>query len=129
MTPNWLSYGLQYATCELRSIGPGRWPNANERQKAAIENAAQGVLDARAKYPSLPPSDLYEPVAMPVELVRAHAALDKAVEKAYGIVGATSDRGRVTHLFELNLAAVAPIEAAVAAKQSKRGKAAVSGAA
>lgn len=81
------------------------------------------MLDARAKHPTLSPSDLYDPVAMPTELVKAHTALDKAVEKAYGVTGLASDSDRVAHLFERYNAAVAPIVAAAAVKMPKRAKA------
>lgn len=99
------------------------WPTCNEKQIVAIEQAAQAVLDARGKYPTLSPSDLYDPVAMPAELVKAHTALDKAVEKAYGATGLASDSDRVTHLFVRYNAAVAPIVAAAASKTPKRAKA------
>lgn len=99
------------------------WPTCNDKQKVAIEQAAQAVLDAREKYPTLSPSDLYDPVAMPSELVKAHAALDKAVERAYGATSLASDSDRVAHLFALYNAAVAPIVATAAAKTPKRAKA------
>jgi hypothetical protein len=99
------------------------WPNCDAKQIVAIEKAAQAVLDARAKHPTLSPSDLYDPVAMPAELVKAHAALDKTVEKAYGATGLASDSDRVAHLFERYNAAVAPIVAVAASKTPKRAKA------
>jgi len=98
------------------------WPNCSEKQTEAITAAAQAVLDARARYPASSPSDLYDPVAMPVELTKAHAKLDKLVEKAYGLSGSVSDSDRVKHLFELYQAAVPPIEAAAAAAPGKRAK-------
>ena len=50
---------------------------------AAIEAAAQGVLDARALFPDATLADLYDPLTMPPALVKAHATLDKAVDAAY----------------------------------------------
>ncbi|MDR2803569.1 MAG: DNA methylase, partial [Treponema sp.] len=70
------------------------------KHKAAIETAAQAVLDARAKYPDSSLADLYDPLTMPPELVKAHQTLDKAVEKAYGKTF-TNDADRVAHLFYL----------------------------
>lgn len=99
------------------------WPIANEKQITAIETAAQTVLDARAKYQSLPLADLYDPVAMPVELVKAHALLDKAVEKAYGVNGLGSDNDRVAHLFERYLAAESVLDEGVSEKKSRRSRA------
>ncbi|MDE2382926.1 MAG: class I SAM-dependent DNA methyltransferase, partial [Xanthomonadaceae bacterium] len=47
-----------------------------------IEAAAQAVLDARAQFPGSTLADLYDPLTMPPALVKAHAALDKAVDAA-----------------------------------------------
>lgn len=60
------------------------FPNPTPEQKAAIEEAAQKVLDARALYPEASLADLYDSLRMPPELRKAHNTLDKAVEKAYG---------------------------------------------
>ncbi|MFN3310970.1 MAG: DNA methyltransferase [Thermomonas sp.] len=60
------------------------WPEISDDQhRAAIEAAAQGVLDARAQFPEATLADLYDPLTMPPALVKAHAALDKAVDAAY----------------------------------------------
>lgn len=99
------------------------WPTCDAKQIASIEKAAQEVLDARAMHPTLSPSDLYDPVAMPSELVKAHIALDKAVEKAYGVTGLASDSDRVTVLFERYIEKEALIMAAASAKKPKRAKA------
>lgn len=60
------------------------WPIVTEAQKAAIEETAQGILDARAKYPDSSLADLYDDVLMPKELREAHRANDRAVMRAYG---------------------------------------------
>ena len=78
------------------------WPNdPTEKQKAAIEEVAQGVLDARAAHPDASLADLYDPVAMPPDLRKAHQVLDKAVDAAYGKKSFASDAERVAFLFEL----------------------------
>ena len=60
------------------------WPEpVDDQRRAAIETAAQGVLDARAQFPDATLADLYDPLTMPPALVKAHAALDKAVDAAY----------------------------------------------
>ena len=46
-------------------------------------------------------ADLYDPIAMPPDLRRAHQALDKAVDAAYGRKSFASDAERVAFLFEL----------------------------
>lgn len=60
------------------------WPEPTEARKAAIEKTAQGILDARAKYPEASLADLYDELTMPPELRRAHQENDKAVMTAYG---------------------------------------------
>ncbi len=60
------------------------WPNPTEEQKAKIEQTAQAILDARALYPDSSLADLYDNLAMPIELRRAHQENDKAVMQAYG---------------------------------------------
>jgi hypothetical protein len=60
------------------------WPTPTEEQKAKIEQTAQPILDARAKYPDSSLADLYDEVAMPIELRKAHQDNDRAVMQAYG---------------------------------------------
>lgn len=63
------------------------WPTPTDAQKVKIEKTAQGILDARAKYPDSSLADLYDEVLMPPELRKAHQANDKAVMEAYGFWG------------------------------------------
>lgn len=74
---------------------------SKDKSVAAIETAAQSVLDARVAHPESSLADLYDPVAMPPDLRRAHQALDKAVDAAYGRKNFSSDAERVAFLFEL----------------------------
>jgi hypothetical protein len=90
------------------------WPqSATDKQRAAVEEKAQAVLAARE--PHLPPrgmctlADLYDPLSMPPELVKAHAELDRAVEKCYRPEPFHSDRERVEHLFSLYEKLTAPL--------------------
>ena len=59
------------------------WPTPTESQKSKIEQTAQAILDARAKYPDCSLADLYDELTMPVELRKAHQENDKAVMEAY----------------------------------------------
>jgi hypothetical protein len=82
------------------------WPSHSAKQKTGIETAAQGVLDARNKYPDLSLVTLYDSNTMIPELVKAHQRLDKAVESVYvgskaGGRSFTDDSQRVAYLFEL----------------------------
>ena len=77
------------------------WPkNPTDKQKQAIETAAQAVLDARALFPDSSLADLYDPLTMPPVLLKAHQKLDKAVDAAYGRTF-TSEAQRVAFLFDL----------------------------
>jgi hypothetical protein len=77
--------------------------------QAAIETAAKTVLDVRARFQSgahpATLADLYDPLTMPPELLKAHQKLDAAVDKAYQASGGKksykSDAERVAFLFEL----------------------------
>lgn len=60
------------------------WCNPTDEQKAKIEQTAQAILDARAKYPDCSLADLYDELTMPPELRKAHQENDKAVMHAYG---------------------------------------------
>ena len=60
------------------------WCQPTDAQKAKIEQTAQAILNARALYPDCSLADLYDEVAMPSELRKAHQANDRAVMQAYG---------------------------------------------
>ncbi len=76
------------------------WPDPTDKQRQKIETAAQAVLDARASYPNASLAALYDPLTMPLELVKAHRKLDAAVDAAYSKPRFTGDRDRVALLFE-----------------------------
>lgn len=78
------------------------WPNPTDEQKAKIEQTAQAILDARALYPDSSLADLYDDLAMPVELRRAHQDNDRAVMAAYGFPVKTMTESQcVAELFKL----------------------------
>jgi hypothetical protein len=66
-----------------------------------ITQTAQAILDARALYPDSSLADLYDPLTMPPELRKAHAANDRAVLAAYGLASDTPEPEIVAHLFKL----------------------------
>jgi hypothetical protein len=76
-------------------------PSAADKKRAAIEAAAQAVLDARAAHPGATLADLYDPLTMPPNLRKAHQPLDKVVDSAYAYPGPPDDAGRVAFLFAL----------------------------
>jgi len=90
------------------------WPgDPTEKQCAAVEAAAQSVLDVRAVHQAKGATlaDLYDPVVMPSDLVKAHAALDRAVDLCYRPQPFTSERQRVKYLFGLYEKITAPLTA------------------
>jgi hypothetical protein len=86
------------------------WPqDLKAGQKQAVENAAQEVLDARALYPDSSLADLYDPLTMPAELVRAHQRLDRAVDLCYRPQAFTTEMNRMEFLFDLYRQLSAPL--------------------
>ena len=60
------------------------WPTPSVQQQQKIEQTAKAILDARLLYPDSSLADLYDEVAMPPELRKAHQNNDRAVMQAYG---------------------------------------------
>lgn len=78
------------------------WPkDVNDKHKKAVEAKAQKVLDVRAEFPNSSLADLYDPLTMPPKLVKAHQALDKAVDLCYRPQAFTNETARIEFLFEL----------------------------
>ena len=79
------------------------WPDSTDEQKKRIEQMAQAILDARAKYPNSSLADLYDEVAMPPELRKAHQQNDRAVMEAYGfpVKSSFTESQCVAELFKL----------------------------
>jgi hypothetical protein len=79
------------------------WPDATDEQKTGIEMLAQCVLDARSAFPDSSLADLYDPLTMPPELLKAHRNLDRAVMKLYGFTpqNTPSEAACVSKLMEL----------------------------
>ena len=77
------------------------WCNPTDEQKAKIEQTAQAILDARAKYPDCSLADLYDELTMPPELRKAHQENDKAVMQAYGFSKDTTESEIVAALFKM----------------------------
>ena len=85
------------------------WPeDPSDKQRDDIEAAAQEVLDARSRFPESSLADLYDPLTMPPALLKAHQALDRAVDAAYGRQTFASEAQRVAFLFALHARLTAP---------------------
>ena len=78
------------------------WPTPTDEQKAKIEQTAQAILDARAHYPDCSLADLYDELAMPSELRKAHQQNDRAVMQAYGFdIKTTTETSCVAELMKM----------------------------
>ena len=81
------------------------WPKPTEAQRLRIEQTAQGLLDVRALFPDKKLSVLYDELAMPVELRKAHKDNDRAVMQAYGfdakVMDDKADMPIVAELFKM----------------------------
>lgn len=77
------------------------FPDSDEKSKKTIEKQSEKIISIREKYTTNGSSlaDLYDPVLMPLDLLRAHQQLDKLVDKLYGKSFKT-DEDRVAFLFE-----------------------------
>ena len=76
-------------------------PEVSDKQRAAIIAAGQGVLEARAEQPGVSLADMYNPLAMSPSLLKAHRALDRAVDRAFGARKALeTNEQRLTILFK-----------------------------
>ena len=84
------------------------WPDPTDGKRAEVECCAQAVLDARKLYEGSTLADMYDPDNdfLYPELMRAHKALDAAVEAAYGVDFGGDEERIVAHLFKLYAQAV-----------------------
>jgi hypothetical protein len=97
--------------------------NITDRQKQTVETYAQAVLDTRAKYPGSSLADLYDPLTMPPDLIKAHQKLDKAVDLCYRPQPFPSELNRIEYLFELYEKLTAPLLPTAKQQRTKRSKA------
>lgn len=94
------------------------WPEkATEAKRQAVERAAQRVLDVREGYGEASLADLYDPLTMPGDLAKAHAALDRAVDRCYRSQPFANERQRVEYLFRQYERLVSPV---IAPKKSRK---------
>jgi len=93
---------MRYRYSKELVYNPFPWPTPTDAQKAKIEQTAQAILDARALYPDASLADLYDEVAMPPELRKAHQQNDKAVMQAYGFdIKTTTETSCVAELMKM----------------------------
>ncbi len=86
------------------------WPNPTDEQKQKIESTAQRILDTRSMYMDSSLADLYDPLTMPSDLLKAHIENDKAVMQAYGFsIKDTSEADCVVALMKMYQALTAKV--------------------
>lgn len=74
------------------------WPEANEKQKAKIAEISKEIINARRKYPDSNYADLYNPLTMPYDLLKAHQKMDREVDKLYRRKAFSTESERVSFL-------------------------------
>ncbi len=93
--------------------------NVSDNNRERVEKAASIVLEIRASYANSSLADLYDPLAMPSELVKAHQALDRAVDLCYRPQAFTTELNRIEFLFDLYENYIAPMLKLSNAKKSR----------
>ncbi|HEY8902911.1 MAG TPA: DNA methyltransferase, partial [Chthoniobacterales bacterium] len=97
------------------------WPEkVTDDQEADIAAKAQEIIDLREKHSSSTLAELYNPLATPPDLAKAHIALDRAVERAYRKTPFTSDRERVEYLFSLYEKLSVPLARSTKPKRARK---------
>jgi hypothetical protein len=77
------------------------WPQDPRPQDVqAVSDAAQAVLEVRESYPQDSLADLYDPLAMPKDLLEAHRKLDRAVDRCYRREAFKAESERLRFLFD-----------------------------
>lgn len=107
------SIGLVYNTFPVPPGGTG--------DLDILQPLSEAVLTARAAHPGATLADLYDPDRMPVDLHRAHQALDRAVDKLYRRAPFHSDRERAEHLLGLYEKMISPLQLGMGGKAAGRG--------
>ncbi|MCK0534843.1 MULTISPECIES: DNA methyltransferase [unclassified Anaerobiospirillum] len=103
------------------------WPDANEEQRADIDQMAKKVRLTKVNYKyRMNLGDMYNIKTMPEELREAHEALDAAVERAYRDEPFRDDDERLVFLINLYSNAIAAEQKAAKNTPSRRKKAAKS---
>jgi hypothetical protein len=130
-----LKSDIQYSVKLVYNNFP--WPDRlTDERRTAVEAAAQRILDLRAELgnecsgslrftsdmDAVSLATLYDADGMPRLLRRAHADLDRAVEKCYRAEPFHSDRERVEHLFSLYEKLTAPLLPATPKTKGHRAK-------
>ena len=81
---SWLGdAGMRYSLKSVYNTMP--LPDMSEKDKERLEKCADAIVKERSLWPNRTLAELYDPSSMPKGLRSAHMALDKAVDKLYGV--------------------------------------------
>ncbi len=87
------------------------WPDKPLKKNVdRVNEKAKLVLKIREEYPDCSLADLYDPIAMPALLAKAHKELDKAVDLCYRAQPFKDEMGRIEFLFSLYNQLVNPLK-------------------
>ena len=98
-------------------------PNeAKDLQKDRVSKEVQIVIEIRNKYfeSGSTLDDLYDPLYMPPDLLKAHQNLDRATDRCYRSQPFTNERQRIQFLFQLYEKQTAPILPVTKQKRRRR---------
>ena len=86
------------------------WPVLTEKDRKLLENSGKKILDARAENNGMTLFEMYHPLSMPKNLLKAHRANDKLVLKLYGLQSKASEPEIIGHLMTLYMKKIAEME-------------------
>ena len=92
----------------------------SEAQKATIKACSAAILETRKNHKGSTLADMYSPLSMPNDLLKAHHALDKAVDLAYRRQPFKTERNRLEYLFAEYRKLTAPIEPIAKKRRTRR---------
>jgi hypothetical protein len=85
------------------------FPEISIHKRKTLETLAQKILDIRVSHHGSSLAEIYDPLYMPPELLKAHKAIDLTVDKLYRKSAFKSERERAEHLFGLYEKMILPI--------------------
>ncbi|MFN6088156.1 MAG: DNA methyltransferase [Cyclobacteriaceae bacterium] len=97
------------------------WPQDLPKQKIqGVAKLAQQVLKVRERYPKSSLADLYDPLTMPADLIKAHQDLDKFVDTCYRAQPFDTEMQRIEFLFDLYKQYTQPLFGSAKKKKGKK---------
>jgi hypothetical protein len=97
------------------------FPELDDDAKGKLTKAAEAMLAARDAHPGASLADLYDPLAMPEDLVAAHYEIDRVVDALYATRrNFNTDASRLVVLFERYEALTSPLLSGVTRPARRR---------